>query len=600
MKWTRVYAIALAAVLGSGCAAANTSAPTAPIERSAADFLRTSLERAAPFGFSGAVLLAQNGEVLLREGYGIANRERGLPITPTTVFYIGSLTKQFTAAAILKLHQQGRLAVEDSIAKFFANVPPDKRGITLHHLLTHTAGLDADGSDEEMIGRDSLVRRVLASELLAPPGEEWAYSNAGYNLLAAVVEIASGQPYERFLHAELFRPAGIARTGYTLPPWPQDSIAHGYRAGEDWGSPLDQPRAEDGPSWNLRGAGGMLSTVDDLTRWVSALSKDRVLSRASREMLVHPHVQMIPGSDLYYGYGWILEGVSDQRTAWHNGSNTIFWSALRWDPAGDRFLITLTNQQDAGNFANEDVLLLFSEQIFAISAGATAPEALSCVYSVSPAALAAYEGTYRLDGGGHFIVTGADGGLRIAPIGQEAVSALVTLDAAVATYYEDLSARANAIFADLLRGEWDSLREAAAESAFERTKRVIERVRDAAEERSGPVHGHEVLGTIGEWWSFMGSEQRSPVTFVQLNSEHGSRVLRLHWRSGRITGVGGQQIPSPARILFLPQSPEGFAAFHPRLSVRGHLQFRSDRGKVPVELVIVDASGGEQVARRHH
>src|SRR5262245_1884520 len=238
------------------------STPALPAARTDAalreelDQLMTRLET---YGFSGSLLVARNGKVLLEKGYGWADREHGVPFTAETVFDIGSITKQLTGAAILALEMEGKLKVTDPISKYFPDVPADKAGITLHHLLTHSAGLeDVFGGDFEEMPRDRLVKTALASKLLWPPGTRYRYSNAGFSLLAAVVEIVSGQPYETFLQERLFKPAGLTKTGYRAPKWPSASLAHGYSPEGDWGTPLDHAWAPDGPWWNLRGNGGIL------------------------------------------------------------------------------------------------------------------------------------------------------------------------------------------------------------------------------------------------------------------------------------------------------------------------------------------------------
>ena len=146
-----------------------------------------------------------------------------MPNTAHTVFSLGSVTKQFTAAAILKLEEQGSSA---PIGRFIG-APADKAGITLHQLLTHTAGLPVyTGDDFEPAGRDETVAKMLAAPLRFPPGSDFAYSNAGYSLLAAIVVLASGEGYEEFLRANLFTPAGLEATGYRLPDWDARVIAH--------------------------------------------------------------------------------------------------------------------------------------------------------------------------------------------------------------------------------------------------------------------------------------------------------------------------------------------------------------------------------------
>ena len=279
LETVRLLKMVLIALATCALSPTSLAAQETPAQEVVRDSLGARLDdyltRAAALGFAGAVLVAEDGQVILRKGYGLADRQRGIPITPETVFDIGSITKQFTAAAILKLEEQGRLSVNDPIRYYLDGVPPDKAGITIHHLLTHTAGLrDTFGDDYDVMSRDSLVALVLASDLLWEPGLRYRYSNAGYSLLGAIVEKLSGRPYERFLHDELFEPAGLTQTGYRLPAWPEERIAHGYRLGLDWGSPLDKLWAEDGPYWNLRANGGLLSTVGDLYRWNDRLKRD--------------------------------------------------------------------------------------------------------------------------------------------------------------------------------------------------------------------------------------------------------------------------------------------------------------------------------------
>ena len=190
--------------------------------------------------FRGNLLVARRGVILFCKGYGKSDREDGVPYDRSTVFSIGSITKQFTAAAILKLEMQGKLHVEDTLSKHLPGVPEDKRAITLHHLLTHTSGLESDfAGDFEPVGRDEYVRRILASKLRSKPGEIWFYANSGYSLLGAIVELVSGKPYEQFLRENLFLPAGMKETGYRLPHWDLRRIAVGYKDGKRRGRLAD-------------------------------------------------------------------------------------------------------------------------------------------------------------------------------------------------------------------------------------------------------------------------------------------------------------------------------------------------------------------------
>jgi CubicO group peptidase (beta-lactamase class C family) len=256
--------------------AGTTAAPPA-------DPVHAELQALEKNGFSGVVLWVAKGEVVLERGYGPADRESERPMTPETVFDIGSITKPVTASAVWKLEAEGRLSTSDPISKFFRGVPADKSGITIQHLLTHTSGLDdLFGGDYELATREWVLDKALNSKLLFALGEKRKYSNSGYSLLAMIVEDVSGQPYERYVHQSLFGPAGTPRVGYRIPKWAPTELAVGYQEGRRWGSPLDHAWAEDGPSWNLRGNGGMLSTARDLYRLMEALQKGPALPEPAR------------------------------------------------------------------------------------------------------------------------------------------------------------------------------------------------------------------------------------------------------------------------------------------------------------------------------
>ena len=172
------------------------------------------------------------------------------------MYTIGSITKPFTAAAILKLEMQGKLTVEDPIAKHLPGVPEDKRGIAIHHLLTHTAGFESDfAGDYDPVGRDEYVQRVLGSKMRSAPGTAYHYANSGYSLLGAIIEIVSGQPYETYLRDNLFVPAGMKDTGYRVPGRSVDREAVGYDGQKRWGRLSEKPWADDGPYWALRANG---------------------------------------------------------------------------------------------------------------------------------------------------------------------------------------------------------------------------------------------------------------------------------------------------------------------------------------------------------
>lgn len=333
--------------------------------------------------FSGVALVARGDDILFEKGFGLADVENRLPFTTNTVVDILSLTKQFTATAILKLEEQGALSVHDTLEQFFDNVPASKRAITLHHLLTHTSGLKANYKyDYRKVTRDELEKNALGSWLRSEPGEEYRYSNVGYSLLGIVIEKVSGKGYEQFLHENLFEPAGMNQTGYRRPNWTPEELAVGYRGraitfrgwlaraarwmGKDdrWGTPLDHYWAEDGPWWNLRANGGMLSTLNDLHRWHLALEKNLILSEEKKEKLYKPYIAENPGGHTFYGYGWYIhKPESTILEIQHTGGNPYFFSLFFRSIESDLLFLFFTNDWEVvtSGKVNELIGVVLSE-----------------------------------------------------------------------------------------------------------------------------------------------------------------------------------------------------------------------------------------------
>jgi len=283
-------------------------------------------------GFSGSVLVAYKGKVY-KKGFGLADREQKIPVTSSTILETGSVTKQFTGAAILKLEMMGKLSVTDPINKYLKNVPADKSGITIHHLLTHSSGIIPNIVDDYTpITRDEYIQKAMQAPLSFRPGTSYDYANAGYSLLAAIIEIITGDKYETFLNKNLFEPAGMKNTGYQIPAWDKKNVAVGYRGERAWGRPNEKPWAADGPYWNLRGNGGILSNVEDMYKWHLALVGDKILSKEAKAKYYTRHIEEGQGGGSYYGYGWAI--FPTPRNTWlitHNGGNGIlFCDFLRY------------------------------------------------------------------------------------------------------------------------------------------------------------------------------------------------------------------------------------------------------------------------------
>jgi CubicO group peptidase (beta-lactamase class C family) len=298
----------------------------------------------ADSGLSGGVLVERNESLLLEAGYGFANREKHIPFTSSTIGQIGSITKQFTATAIVDLAERGKLRYTDSLAQFFADVPAQARAITIGQLLSHTSGVpDNCGSDFLRITKAEIVHRCLAQPLLSAPGQKFAYSNLNFSVLAAVAEQVAGMPLERYLNERFFSPLGMTRTGYFFPGVSPDSFAIGYMKGEPRGNILTRILPLDSSFWNLKGNGGMQSTLDDMYRWYRALKAGPGLTDGMRSALFSPHAQR--DSSVYFGYGWFLRLDSLGRTTQisHSGSDGVFVALWYWRPIDHVFIYTVTS-----------------------------------------------------------------------------------------------------------------------------------------------------------------------------------------------------------------------------------------------------------------
>src|ERR1700752_1736699 len=254
--------------------------------------------------FTGAVLVARNGEILLSQGYGWADRDNQIPNTPKTKYRLGSITKQFTAMAILILQTQGKLDVREPICRYLPECPDSWQEITIHHLLTHMSGIpdltefpDFHTFKAIPTTPEQTIVRFKDKPLDFPPGEKWNYSNSGYILLGTIIEQVSGQSYEMFLQQNIFDPLQMTNTGYDHN---DDSLAMGYTGvNSRWEKPdlidMSLPYA----------AGGLYSTVEDLYRWDQALYTQQLVSHESLNLLFTPHAK-IAAFGLGYGYGWFV------------------------------------------------------------------------------------------------------------------------------------------------------------------------------------------------------------------------------------------------------------------------------------------------------
>jgi CubicO group peptidase (beta-lactamase class C family) len=269
--------------------------------------------------FSGSVLLAHHGKVLLSKGYSMADWSKQIPNTPHTTFYLGSTTKQFTAMAILILQAQSKLQVHDHICSYIAPCPRPWQKVTIHELLTHTSGIpEFDHSDVSNTSPQSWINDFDDVPLGFAPGSEFSYCNVCYQILGYVVEKVSGEPYCTFLQQSIFDPLQMKSSGcdQAYLSLPDHAIGYASWRVQDVSIGLDAA-----PQWSfLCGAGLLYSTVEDLYRWDQALSSHTLISQQVLDEAFTPYVSsQYAGSS--YGYGWFIAKAprAGHRLIWHDG-----------------------------------------------------------------------------------------------------------------------------------------------------------------------------------------------------------------------------------------------------------------------------------------
>lgn len=539
----------LVLLIALGCAASVSAQDRPVVDGETGRALDEYLSRLERFGFSGGALAVRGKDVLLEKSYGLADRARRIPLTTDSVYNLGSITKQFTAAAVLTLETQGKLAVTDLASKYLGPVPDDKSTITLHHLLTHSSGLESDFSptDYDPVGREEYVRRALQSKLLFTPGDGYEYSNAGYSLLAAIVEKVSGQPYEAYLTERVLKPAGMRETGYKLPAWAPDRIAHGYLDdGEDWGTILQRIQEPDAPYWTLRGNGGLHTTLGDMLAWHRALETDAVLSKEARAKYFKPYVAEGPRGLSHYAYGWAVSTSARGTTVvQHNGGNGVYVAEFVRFPDEDAML--LLTSTDTTLTATPVVEVL--EQILFGGKAAFPPR----VVDIAPERLQALAGEWRLPQGGTLTLLADRSGLAVTPAGQEAFSALAAAAPAQAARLADLSRRTAEIAAKAFAGDVTPLHEAMGGGMTREEMRAQEAdmMRDR-ESRLGKYKGSAAVGAIPR-------DADTVRVFVRLDFEKRSVYNVYLWGPQRILGLRGTPV-LPA-LRYLPTGEREFAAF---------------------------------------
>ena len=297
-------------------------------------------------GPGAAVAVACGDSIVFARGYGFADVEHGVAITPATSFRLASVTKQFTAAAILTLVEQRRLSLDDRLGDVLPGTPGYARDVRVRHLLAHTSGVPdyeplagPEDGEPQLHDRDVLALLHGARALHFVPGTSWRYSNSGYALLALIIEHASGERFADYLRRHVFDPAGM---GHAVAH--QDGVdtvpnrAYGYSSRQGQWVRTDQNRTS-----AVLGDGGIYASVEELVRWSAALDRNTVVTPQSFALATTP-VALASGAHTGYGFGWFLDAMNGHRRQRHEGDSIGFRTAIQRYPDDGLTVIVLVNR----------------------------------------------------------------------------------------------------------------------------------------------------------------------------------------------------------------------------------------------------------------
>lgn len=366
--------------------------------------------------FNGSVLVAQKGKVLLAKGYGFKDAEKRIPNDANTIFQLGSITKEFTSAVILKLAEDKKLALSDKLSKYYPDFPKGD-SITIKNLLTHTSGIFdythvPDFIKQSVVHTDEqkVLEFLKSRPLDFSPGTAYSYSNSGYMLLAYIIQKVTGSPYETVVRNMLFKPLHMSHTGFDFTGLNDPAKAKGY-------TDFSAAEMKEGPaidSSQFIGSGEIYSTVGDLYKWHNALQTGKILSKALQEQAYQPNKGP-------YGYGWELDTAYHKQTVGHSGGMFGFRTKMVRVPVDDVFVILLCNDSD------DPYINTISKKILAVIYGQ--PYILPAQpIKLTTEMLKAYAGTYIVEMhgqhhsfetqmiNGHLMAVGPEETLELIPI----------------------------------------------------------------------------------------------------------------------------------------------------------------------------------------
>lgn len=381
---------ASAAAIALAAAGAGWAVPPADLKAKADAYLASAYPEAGP---GAAVIIVDDGKTVYAGGRGLADLEAKTPITPRTVFRLGSITKQFSAAVVMQLVDEGKVSLDDPVSKYVPSLKEPGAGATVRQALNHTIGIQSytgipGWMKEENTNRPYTTEEMIAlfKDLPSPskPGEKWAYNNSGYIVVGAIIEAATGKPWHQAVEERLAKPLGLATIRFGEGAIP--NMAKGYTMGPNGAAPalrihMSVPHA----------AGGLVGTVEDLARWGRALHGGKVVSPASYKAMTTPAV-LNDGKTHPYGFGLGMAEVREREAVGHSGGIFGFSTDSVYIPSEDLYVAVFTNSDSPATGPG-----LALQRLAALALGDPYPEFAKV--AVPADSLEPLYGTYKVQGG---------------------------------------------------------------------------------------------------------------------------------------------------------------------------------------------------------
>ncbi len=513
------------------------------------------LQWEALHGFSGSVMVVKDGKIILNKGYGYANKKMALPNTSQTVYYIASVTKPITALAVMKLVEEKKIKLQDPLTKYFKGVPDNKKGITIEMLLTHESGMKQTYSCDKIADRDLAIETILTkTPMVSEPGVKYNYSGDGYSLLAALIEIVTGEKYERYVTRNIFEPAGIKS-----PAFVGDLQLLNM---EDIASPVFESNFKSlrdiKSTWGNKGRAGMILSIEDMYKLDQALVKNKLLSASITNETLSPKIESSTGYN--YGYGFEVNNtIRGTKMFGHGGDDDAIghnFSYMHFPEENIKIFIG-SNSGLYGNTSWSTVIAsLLQRFLFSSNYDYSDDKLFHTEFLRLPVeSLEKFEGVYQSGSSSYQVFLHNEKQLILCPIGTDVASQF-----GFSEIYSSKNELTRMIIQQTYAKQYDLLEANCRDKeSFERLKKTIAGIWESLEKRNGPLSGIEIMGTANVYG---GNFQADIATWVKLVFKSRTQLYRLEWdANNKIAGLGGSGIPYPMIFTLNPFAKKEFVGY---------------------------------------